>query len=77
MGKTEERMGLLENAARKDDDLTKDAKDKVGQASADALEAQKQVEKALKEVQAITDELENLRDIDVDDLNRLGRNIRL
>lgn len=75
VGKTEERMGALESAAREDDKLTKVAKEKVGQASADALEAQKQVEKALKDVQAISYELENLRDIDVADLNRLGNAI--
>lgn len=71
VGKTEERMGILESAASKDDGLTKEAKDKVGQASADALEAQKQVERALKDVKGIMYELDNLRDIDVDDLNRL------
>lgn len=62
----------MENGALKEDALTKEAKTSVGQASADAIEAQKQVEKALKEVKAITDELESLRDIDVEELNRLG-----
>lgn len=66
---------MLEISAVKEDQLTKEAKNSVGQASADAIEAQKQVEKALKEVKAITDELENLRDIDVEELNRLGKNI--
>lgn len=69
---TEVRMSNLENNAKKDDDLTKEAKDKVGQANADAAEAQKQVEKALREVNLITEELASLRNIDVEDLNRLG-----
>lgn len=73
VGKTEQRMNRLEEAAQKDDDSTKIAKSKVGQASADAIEAQKQVERALKDVKAIAHELDNLRDINVDDLNRLGK----
>lgn len=45
----------------------------MGQAKSDSLEAQNQVEKAMKEVKAIKDELENLRDINVSDLDALGK----
>lgn len=69
---TEIRMSSLENSAKKDDELTKEAKEKVGQANADAAEAQKQVEKALRDVTAITEELASLRNINIEDLDRLG-----
>lgn len=44
----------------------------MGQAKSDSVEAQNQVEKAMKEVKSIIDELQNLRDINVSDLDTLG-----
>lgn len=50
-----------------------DAKRKVGQAKADTQDAQKQIEKANAELSAIKDELENLKDINTDYLDKLGK----
>ncbi|KAH8310113.1 hypothetical protein KR067_000165, partial [Drosophila pandora] len=43
----------------------------VGQAKADTQDAQKQIEKANAELTAIKDELENLKDINTGDLDKL------
>lgn len=48
-------------------------KSKVGQAKSDSEESTAQVEKALSEVKAIMDELNSLRDINLDDLDALGK----
>lgn len=45
----------------------------VGQAKSDSEESTAQVEKALGEVKAIMDELKSLRDINLDDLDALGK----
>lgn len=45
----------------------------VGQAKSDSEESTAQVEKALSEVKAIVDELHSLRDINLDDLDALGK----
>lgn len=66
----------LEDNSTKDDNLVDDAKRKVGQAKADTQEAQKQIEKANAELTAIKDELENLRDISTDDLDKLGKQVQ-
>lgn len=47
----------------------------VGQAKADSFEAGNQVDKAMKEVNTIIEELKNLRDINVDDLDTLGKSL--
>lgn len=62
----------LEESSTKDDNLVDDAKRKVGQAKADTQDAQKQIEKANAELTAIKDELENLKDINTGDLDKLG-----
>lgn len=69
---TDAKIGKFEDLAKKDDSLTIEAKEKVGQAKADSLEAQKQVQKAMNEVKAIRDELDGLKDIDVANLDELG-----
>jgi len=70
---TEMDIFKLEESSTKDDNLVDDAKRKVGQAKADTQEAQKQIEKANAELTAIKDELENLKDINTGDLDKLGR----
>lgn len=45
----------------------------VGQAKSDSEESTAQVEKALNEVKAIMDELSSLRDINLDELDALGK----
>lgn len=45
----------------------------VGQAKSDSEESTAQVVKALGEVKAIMDELNSLRDINLDDLDALGK----
>ena len=70
--KTEAEIEKFEKLAKKDDALTSEAKEKVGQAQADSTEASKQVEKAMAEVKNIMDELKSLRDINLDDLDDLG-----
>lgn len=47
----------------------------VGQAKSDSEESTAQVDKALKEVTAIMDELNSLRDINLDELDALGKMI--
>lgn len=69
---TESRFGSLEDLAGKDDKLTESAKEMVGQAKADSSEALKQLEKALIEVKSITSELENMKEISINDLDILG-----
>lgn len=46
---------------------------KVGQAKSDSEESTAQVEKAISEVKAIMDELNSLRDINLDELDVLGK----
>lgn len=45
----------------------------MGQAKSDSFEAQNQVKNAMNEVKAIMDELHSLRDINVSDLDELGK----
>lgn len=45
----------------------------MGQAQSDSNEAKSQVDKAINEVNAIMEELAGLRDINVDDLDALGK----
>ncbi|XP_017028327.1 laminin subunit gamma-1 [Drosophila kikkawai] len=68
---TEMDIFKLEESSTKDDNLVDDAKRKVGRARADTEDAQKQIEKANTELAAIKDELENLKDINTDDLDKL------
>lgn len=70
---TESRFGSLEDLAGKDDKLTDSAKEMVGQAKADSSEALKQLEKALIEVKSITSELEDMKEISINDLDILGK----
>lgn len=70
---TESRFGSLEDLAGKDDKLTESAKEMVGQAKADSSEALKQLEKALIEVKSITSELEDMKEISINDLDILGK----
>lgn len=44
----------------------------VGQAKADAQEVKKQIDKAVNELDAIKEELITLKDINTDDLDKLG-----
>lgn len=69
---TENRISSFETLAKKDDGLTEEAREKVGQAKSDAAEAKKQVEKAIQEVKAIMDELNSLQEINTNDLDKLG-----
>uniref|UniRef100_A0A8D8H0Q0 Laminin subunit gamma-1 n=2 Tax=Culex pipiens TaxID=7175 RepID=A0A8D8H0Q0_CULPI len=71
LAKTENSLAEREANIRKDFNLTKEAKEKVGQAQLNSNEAKSQVEKAMKEVKAIIDELADLRDIDIKSLNAL------
>lgn len=73
---TEANIFNLEDNSTKDDNLVDDAKRKVGQAKADTQDAQKQIEKANAELSAIKDELENLKDINTDYLDKLGKSTR-
>lgn len=75
LAKTENSLAEREANIRKDFNLTKEAKEKVGQAQLNSNEAKSQVEKAMKEVKAIIDELADLRDIDVKSLNALGERL--
>lgn len=70
---TESRFGKLEELADKDDELTETAKAKVGQAKTDSEEVQKQTQKALDSIKSIIGELENMKDISIQDLDLLGR----
>lgn len=70
---TDSRIGTFETLAQKDDGLTVEAREKVGQAKSDAAEATKQVEKAIQEVKAIMDELNSLQEINTNDLDKLGK----
>lgn len=70
---TEANIFNLEDNSTKDDNLVDDAKRKVGQAKADTQDAQKQIEKANAELSAIKDELENLKDINTEYLDKLGK----
>lgn len=69
---TDSRIVTFETLAQKDDGLTVEAREKVGQAKSDAAEATKQVEKAIQEVKAIMDELNSLQEINTNDLDKLG-----
>lgn len=59
--------------AKKDDDLTENAKAKVGQAKYDSEDVQKQMQKALDDIKSILSELENMKEISLTDLDRLGK----
>lgn len=72
---TESRFGKLEELANKDDNLTESAKAKVGQAKTDSEEVQKQMQKALDNIKAIMNELDNMKEISMGDLDLLGMNI--
>lgn len=69
---TENKIAKLEAAARKDDELTEQAKQSVNQAQTNSLEASKQVVAAMNAVKEIIEELNSLRDIKEDDLDDLG-----
>lgn len=72
---TEHRIENLEEVAGRDDQLTEAAKEKVGQAKSDSEEAQKQLAKAMNEVNMIMAELQNMKEISIEDLNLLGEDI--
>lgn len=69
---TGSKIEKLEGAARKDDELTEQAKQSVNQAQTNSLEAEKQVAAAMSAVKEIIDELNSLRDINEEDLDDLG-----
>lgn len=69
---TQSRFGKLEELADKDDELTETAKAKVGQAKTDSEEVQKQMQKALDSIKSIISELENMKEISIQDLDLLG-----
>lgn len=69
---TESRFGKLEELANKDDELTESAKAKVGQAKTDSEDVQKQMQKALDSIKSIINELENMKEISIQDLDLLG-----
>lgn len=73
---TKNKISKLESAARKDDELTEQAKQSVNQAQTNSLEAAKQVMAAMNAVKEITEELKSLRDIKEDDLDALGKWIK-
>lgn len=73
IGSTESRFGKLEELADKDDVLTEAAKAKVGQAKTDSEEVQKQMQKALDSIKSIIGELENMKEISIQDLDLLGK----
>jgi laminin, gamma 1 len=62
----------LEELADKDDELTESAKAKVGQAKTDSEDVQKQMQKALDSIKSIVSELENMKEISIQDLDLLG-----
>ena len=57
----------------KDDDLTESAKAKVGQAKTDSEEVQKRMQKALESIKSIMSEIQNMKDISIQDLDLLGK----
>lgn len=69
---TESRFGALEELADKDDDLTENAKAKVGQAKTDSESVEKLTDDALKSIKEIIKELSNMKDISMKDLDELG-----
>lgn len=69
---TESRFGNLEELADKDDELTENAKATVGQAKTDSEEVQKQMQKSLDSIKSIVSELQNMKDISIQDLDLLG-----
>ncbi|XP_058058444.1 laminin subunit gamma-1 [Anopheles bellator] len=75
LAKTDNRLEEREAQIRKDLNLTNEAKEKVGQAQLNSHEAKSQVDKALKEVNLIMQELANLREIDVNSLDDLERRL--
>jgi methyl-accepting chemotaxis protein len=70
---TEARFENLEELANKDDDLTESAKAKVGQAKTDSEEVQKRMQKALESIKMIMNEIQNMKEISTQDLDRLGK----
>lgn len=52
--------------------MTETAKAKVGQAKIDSEEVQKQMQKALDDIKSIMSELDNMKEISLTDLDRLG-----
>lgn len=69
---TGNKIEKLKSAARKDDELTEQAKQSVNQAQTNSMEAEKQVKAAMGAVHEIIEELNSLRDINEDDLEDLG-----
>lgn len=69
---TEARFGALEELADKDDDLTENAKAKVGQAKTDSESVEKLTDDALKNIKEIIKELSNMKDISMRELDELG-----
>lgn len=73
IGSTESRFGKLEELGEKDDDLTESAKAKVGQAKTDSEEVQKRMQKALESIKSIMSEIQNMKEISIQDLDILGK----
>ncbi|XP_067003262.1 laminin subunit gamma-1 [Anabrus simplex] len=71
VAETANAVKVLEDQATRDEKLTSEARDKVGHAKSSAAEATRQVEKALEQVMAIVQELNELPEIDVQVLDRL------
>lgn len=63
----------MEELANKDDTLSEMAKAKVGQAKTDSDEVQKKMQKALDDIKSIIADLENMRQINMDDIEELGK----
>lgn len=69
---TESRFNKLEDLADKDDELTESAKAIVGQAKTGSEDVQKQMQKALDVIKSIINELDNMKEISIQDLDLLG-----
>lgn len=69
---TESRFGKLEDLADKDDELTESAKEKVGKAKTESENVQKQMQTSLDSIKSIIGELENMKEISMQDLDLLG-----
>jgi hypothetical protein len=70
---TGSRFENLEEIANKDDSLSEIAKAKVGQAKTDSDEVQTKMQKALDDIKGIIADLENMREINMSDIDELGK----
>lgn len=70
------RFEHLEELANKDDTLSEIAKAKVGQAKTDSDEVQSKMQKALDDIKSIIADLENMREINMSDIDELGNCIQ-